>query len=274
MPRTASAPRTKAAPSDGNKWNGPMGQDRLPPTTRSPVGALTLDLIGAVHQMMQEGALRRWDDARGFGFIQARSGQPDIFVHISAFKPGVRPRAGDLILFDGVVQDGPKGPRATRALVKGRGADASSDPTQPRNGPATSPDTQRRLGLRALRWSPGMILVLSLAGFCLAGAASFLPQSPIPLLLYPVLSVAAFVLYGTDKYQAIRGGWRVREGTLHVVEALGGWPGAFLAQQTMRHKTVKLSYQAAFWLIVAAHVGIWCLWFLGPDTAIAILTGI
>ena len=39
----------------------------------------------------------------------------------------------------------------------------------------------------------------------------------------------------------MQGAWRIREGTLHLVEALGGWPGAFLAQQTMRHKTVKLS---------------------------------
>jgi uncharacterized membrane protein YsdA (DUF1294 family) len=93
------------------------------------------------------------------------------------------------------------------------------------------------------------------------------------LLLYPLLSVAAFVLYGTDKYRAIRGGWRIREGTLHLVEVLGGWPGAFLAQQTLRHKTVKLSYQATFWLIVAAHVGVWCLWFIGPDHLTAILAG-
>jgi len=231
--------------------------------------------------MRQEGELKRWDDARGFGFIRVGSNQPDIFVHISAFEPGVRPRAGDLILFDGVVQEGGKGPRATGALVKGRSTDAPSESAQPRRRVAAKPQhpaqqtaapgEQRDLGLRALRWSPGVILVLCLAGCCVVGAASFVPHSPIPLLLYPLLSVAAFVLYGTDKYRAIRGGWRIREGTLHLVEALGGWPGAFLAQQTLRHKTVKLSYQAIFWLIVAAHVGFWFLWFIGPARLTAIL---
>ena len=231
--------------------------------------------------MRQEGELRRWDDARGFGFIRAGSNQPDIFVHISAFEAGVRPQAGDLILFDGVVQEGGKGPRATGALVKGRSADSTSGSAQPRRRLAgkpqqptqqtATPGERRNLGLQAPRWSPGVILVLSLTGFCLVGAATFLPHSPIPLLVYPLLSAAAFILYGTDKYRAIRGGWRIREGTLHLVEALGGWPGAYLAQQTLRHKTAKLSYQVAFWLIVAAHVGVWCLWFLGTDGMTAIL---
>jgi uncharacterized membrane protein YsdA (DUF1294 family)/cold shock CspA family protein len=231
--------------------------------------------------MRQEGELRRWDDARGFGFIRVGSNQPDIFVHISAFEQGVRPQAGDLILFDGVVQEGGKGPRAIGALVKGRSADAPSDPVQPRRRlvgkprqqaqPTAAPGERRNLGLQALRWSPGVILVLTLAGFCLVGAASFLPHSPIPFLLYLVTSTLAFILYGKDKYRAIQGTWRISEGTLHLVEALGGWPGAFLAQRMMRHKTVKLSYQAAFWLIVAAHVGFWGLWFLGPDAVTAIL---
>ena len=64
---------------------------------------------------MQEGELQRWDDARGFGFIRVGSGRPDVFVHISAFETEVRPRAGDRVLFDAVVQNERKGPRATRA---------------------------------------------------------------------------------------------------------------------------------------------------------------
>ena len=233
--------------------------------------------------MMQEGELNRWDEARGFGFIRVGPGRPDVFVHISAFPPGVRPRAGDLILFDGVAQTGLKGPRAGEAVVKGRSPDGPPNSVQlPRGQTArTKPTEQRRaprgdrrnLGLQALRWSPGVILVLSLAGFCLIAAASFVPHSPIPLLLYPLASTVGFVLYGKDKYRAIKGAGRIPEGTLHLVEALGGWPGAFLAQQTMRHKTSKESYQATFWFIVAAHVGFWCLWFIGPDPLTAILAG-
>lgn len=120
--------------------------------------------------------------------------------------------------------------------------------------------------LRSLERSPVVFLVLSLVVFCLVGAVSFLPFSPIPLLLYPVASLVTFVLYGKDKYRAMTGAWRISEATLHLTEALGGWPGAFVAQRTMRHKTVKVAYQVTFWLIVAAHVGFWSLWLLFPET--------
>ena len=44
---------------------------------------------------------------------------------------------------------------------------------------------------------------------------------------------------------------------LHEVEILGGWPGALLAQQLLRHKTKKTSYQVVFWLIVLMHQIYW-----------------
>jgi hypothetical protein len=33
----------------------------------------------------------------------------------------------------------------------------------------------------------------------------------------------------------------------------GGWPGALLAQQFLRHKSVKAEFRAAFWLTVAVN---------------------
>lgn len=53
-----------------------------------------------------------------------------------------------------------------------------------------------------------------------------------------------------DKLQAVSKGWRVSEGSLHLAEFLGGWPGAFLAQRRLRHKCSKPSYQVVFWTIV------------------------
>ena len=89
--------------------------------------------------------------------------------------------------------------------------------------------------------------------------------SPIPLIAYPALSLLAYLMYARDKLSAIRGTWRVSEFSLHLVEAAGGWPGAYVAQQTMRHKTVKASYQVVFWLIVSVHVGFWALWTFFPE---------
>ncbi|SJM91388.1 Cold-shock protein (fragment) [Crenothrix polyspora] len=48
--------------------------------------------------------------------------------------------------------------------------------------------------------------------------------------------------------------WRIPEKSLHTLELLGGWPGALLAQRTLRHKNRKPSYQVVFWLIVGLHV--------------------
>jgi uncharacterized membrane protein YsdA (DUF1294 family) len=56
-----------------------------------------------------------------------------------------------------------------------------------------------------------------------------------------------------DKRREEEREWRVPEARLHLLEILGGWPGAFLAQRRLRHKCSKGSYQVVFWLIVLAY---------------------
>lgn len=56
-----------------------------------------------------------------------------------------------------------------------------------------------------------------------------------------------------DKRSARNNGWRIPEATLHIQEFLGGWPGSYVAQQIVRHKTSKRSYRIVFWLIVTLH---------------------
>ncbi|MBZ0092152.1 MAG: DUF1294 domain-containing protein [Sulfuricellaceae bacterium] len=79
--------------------------------------------------------------------------------------------------------------------------------------------------------------------------------------LYAGMSAVTAVAYAWDKSRARRGGRRVSEQTLHLMAALGGWPGAALAQRACRHKTRKASFQAVFWLTVAAHLAFWA-WLL------------
>lgn len=64
------------------------------------------------------------------------------------------------------------------------------------------------------------------------------------------INLATFIAYGADKRAAERGDWRVLEIQLHVLEFLGGWPGAFIAQKFFHHKTKKRSFQAMFWLML------------------------
>jgi uncharacterized membrane protein YsdA (DUF1294 family) len=68
-----------------------------------------------------------------------------------------------------------------------------------------------------------------------------------------LLSVFTFFSYRADKRRAEAGEWRIPESTLHLASLAGGWPGAFLAQQFLRHKTAKISFQIPFWLIVMLH---------------------
>ena len=77
---------------------------------------------------------------------------------------------------------------------------------------------------------------------------------------YVAMSVVALALYAIDKRRARRNAWRISEATLHGVELLGGWPGAWIAQRVFRHKVQKGSYTAVFWTIVAVHLAGWGWW--------------
>ncbi|WP_065258021.1 DUF1294 domain-containing protein [Pseudomonas bananamidigenes] len=81
--------------------------------------------------------------------------------------------------------------------------------------------------------------------------------SLLPLAAYGIVSVLAFFLYWADKRKARAEAWRTPENVLHAVELAGGWPGALIAQQVLRHKTRKVSFQVLFWVIVALHQVFW-----------------
>jgi uncharacterized membrane protein YsdA (DUF1294 family) len=74
------------------------------------------------------------------------------------------------------------------------------------------------------------------------------------------MSALAFALFWLDKRRAAGGQWRIPERTLHVVECLGGWPGAWVAQRVFRHKWRKTRYMVVFWAIVGAHLLAWAWW--------------
>ncbi|MFO1419100.1 MAG: DUF1294 domain-containing protein [Methylotetracoccus sp.] len=82
-------------------------------------------------------------------------------------------------------------------------------------------------------------------------------RNPIPLLLYVFLSTLTIMFYGADKKRAMTSRWRIPESYLHILELLGGWPGALLAQKDFRHKLTKSSYQRIFWAIIVLHGALW-----------------
>ncbi len=172
--------------------------------------------------------LIEWHHDRGFGFIADEDGDGRIFLHIRELANGHSPpRPGDAIAF--VMGTDPKGrPQAVQAT----------------NLSSTSK-------LSPASW---FTLLLLLA---LPVAAFFKISFPIAHYLVVVFAVVVssvtYFFYSRDKRLAVTGGFRISELRVHVLELLGGWPGAFIAQKRFRHKCSKGAYKFAFWVIVLAH---------------------
>lgn len=104
---------------------------------------------------------------------------------------------------------------------------------------------------------PVLLFACALLGAILAGR---LPSAVA--LAYLLASGLCFAVYALDKSAARRGQRRTPERTLLLLGLAGGWPGAVLAQQWLRHKTRKQPFQNRFWLTVALHLALagWLGW--------------
>jgi uncharacterized membrane protein YsdA (DUF1294 family)/cold shock CspA family protein len=201
----------------------------------------TLRLAEAV--MRFAGRITEWNDAKGFGFVVPNGGGTRAFVHISEFpKRCRRPVVGDLISYLPVV-DGRN--RTNAQQIQPAGAKA-----QPVRRPSRVP--RAALGLGALAF---------------ASIACFTGVLPLVLLgIYVGASTVSYVMYGWDKSSAQKGVSRTPESSLHMADFLGGWPGALIAQQQFRHKTIKQPFQFVFWMTVALNVAA-CVWLIRSGLA-------
>lgn len=75
-------------------------------------------------------------------------------------------------------------------------------------------------------------------------------------ILYLVLSTVTFIIYWFDKRQAKKAEQRISERTLHIFALIGGWPGAALAQQLLRHKSHKRPFRIIFWFTLMANLAL------------------
>ena len=69
-----------------------------------------------------------------------------------------------------------------------------------------------------------------------------------------------------------RGQWRTPESTLHLLSVLGGWVGAMMAQNYLRHKTKKSEFRLAYYLTVFSERSRYCCVFIsgGDDSRAAL----
>ena len=98
---------------------------------------------------------------------------------------------------------------------------------------------------------------VGLVALCAAIACAAAGWLPVPVAAVGLgASGLSYFLYMGDKFAAQRGGRRTPESTLHMVDLLGGWPGALVAQQQFRHKTLKAPFQAVFWVTVCVNLAL------------------
>ncbi|MEO7150434.1 MAG: cold shock and DUF1294 domain-containing protein [Burkholderiaceae bacterium] len=181
----------------------------------------------------------RWHDDRGYGFIDPALGGDRVFVHAQALGAGAaRPAEGQDLSFEVETVNGRK--RACR--VRPLRPVAPIRVLRRSRGPAAwGTASLFALPAFALLW-----LVVAVAWRVPAWVAG----------LYAVASVACFAAYALDKAAARGQRWRTDEARLLALGLIGGWPGALLAQQLLRHKSIKARFRAAYWRTVALNVAL------------------
>lgn len=207
--------------------------------------------------MRCSGRLVQWNEARGFGLVQIDGSGERVFVHISAWQPRPdaqqRPQVGmPLTLALGMVQGKPRALAVAwrephrRAPVQGRARAAGAT--------AVPGQVRRSQGARTPAHHRGASMPLLVFFLWWAAVAAVWSVSEWVVWAYAGLSLWCFGTYWHDKHQAQSGGWRTPEATLHALALLGGWPGALLAQQWLRHKSSKPEFRHAFWATVVLNM--------------------
>lgn len=183
------------------------------------------------------GVVKSWNDERGFGFIEPDQGGEDVFIHVKAFplRTG-RPQIGQRLSFE--IELNREGKKRARNVEIAKLA--QSKKPRATNSPA-------QWGGASLFAIPAFVLIYLVV-------ASVWRVPVWVAALYVTASVGCFAAYAADKAAAAAGRWRVSEDTLLLLGVAGGWPGAIVAQQALRHKSNKASFRAKFWFSVMLNV--------------------
>jgi uncharacterized membrane protein YsdA (DUF1294 family)/cold shock CspA family protein len=221
--------------------------------------------------MRKQGTVIRWDEVKGFGFINSPQSSAQLFFHIRDWRGGTTPTAKLLVSFE-EIHVGGKGPRAMDVRPED-GQSSALKPQQhkaPRQAAQTASPPHRSQASRRASPSrqetpalPTLTLMLVWTGLLVAGVALgrlnwlFLPAAFI-------LNLVTFYVYWRDKYAATKGAWRTKEDTLHLFGLLGGWPGAWFAHQILRHKSVKQAFRHVYWTTAILNVVALGAWVLLP----------
>lgn len=196
----------------------------------------------------QQGRVTKWQDDKGFGFIETAAGE-SVFFHISEFKAAQRPAAGDEVVFT-VGQDD-QGRLQARQV---QGLSAVQHQMAQKNHQIRQRNRQRSA---QAEFEAGQ-KKRSLLGIGFYGVLILLAATAklhwLVVGWYVALGIITYVMYAKDKAAAQSGAWRTPETTLHLLSALGGWVGAMVAQTYLRHKSRKPEFRVAYYLTVVVNL--------------------
>lgn len=195
--------------------------------------------------MRTKGKITSWNDEKGYGFVSSLSGGKRVFIHVSAFNNrNRRPEVGQVVTY-GISSDEQGRPCAATATLAG--------------------DILQQNKIKSGFSISVFLAIIFVSIVAISVLAGKLP--PIIFAIYIGLSIITYIIYAMDKSAANKGTWRTQESTLHLLALAGGWPGALVAQQKLRHKSKKESFRFVFWVTVLLTFGVfvWLFSSAGSD---------
>lgn len=205
--------------------------------------------------MQLSGTVVFWRDDKGFGFVLCDQSGEKLFFHIRDMAGvGDRPKPGDKLQF-GLSQD--KQQRNIAAPWRFATAPAESQ--------FKKMSARMLQGAADIAYANHTALLFRLAFFIAVVIALLFGKLLYVLpLLYVEASIFTYWLYKADKEAAIaRHGNRLTEETLQLFSLIGGWPGAYLAQQQLAHKRSKMSFRREFGFVILGNA-LLVIWLLSP----------
>lgn len=235
--------------------------------------------------MHKQGSVVAWDETKGFGFIRSPQTPENIFFYVRDWEGLNPPTLQTAVAFE-EIHVGGKGPRAMSVVplegptvpktsrealrreredIKARAVAKAQAPREdPPSAVARSASAQRR-ATRREQWLLGGLTGILVLWLVLLVAGIWMRRMPwVVLPGLALLNIGTFFVYWKDKVAAEEEAIRIREDVLHGLALLGGWPAAWLAQQVLRHKTIKRRFQALFWLTLLVHLAALAAWVLWP----------
>lgn len=192
----------------------------------------------------QQGQIKKWQEDKGFGFIETEA-REQIFFHVSEFKAQRRPNIGEEVVFS-VEYDNQGRMQAKQVqelgFVKQQMAQKNKQIRQRNHKRSIQADFEAGQKKR-LFVGVGFYLVLILL-------AAMHKLSWLVVGWYAVLGLVTYLMYAKDKAAAQRNEWRTPESTLHLLSVFGGWVGAMVAQNYLRHKSQKVDFRMTYYLTV------------------------